>query len=144
MLLPDVILIGESDPRAGDLLEGIYRTTCDNTPPMQRMNFINAELTKIAVNTFVTTKISYANMLADICDRLPGADVDVVTNAVGLDSRIGRKYLKGALGYGGPCFPRDNVAFCHFARTVGAKADVAEATDRINRYQIDRLVSHRD
>ena len=142
MLLPDVILIGESDSRAGDLLEGLYRTMCDNTPPVQRMNLINAELTKIAINTFVTTKISYANMLADICDRLPGADVDVVTNAIGLDSRIGRKYLKGALGYGGPCFPRDNVALCHFARTLGAKADVAEATDRINRYQVERLVSH--
>jgi len=140
MLLPDAILIGESDVRAGDLLERIYRTSCDNTPPVQRMNFVNAELTKISVNTFVTTKISYANMLADICDRLPGADVDVVTNTVGLDSRIGRKYLKGALGYGGPCFPRDNVAFGYLARTLGARADVAEATDRINRYQVDRLI----
>jgi UDPglucose 6-dehydrogenase len=140
MLLPDVILIGESDSRAGDILEGLYKTSCDNTPAVQRMNLMNAELTKIAINTFVTTKISYANMLADICDRLPGADVNVVTNAVGLDSRIGRKYLKGALGYGGPCFPRDNVAFGHLARTLGAKADLAEATDRINRYQVDRLV----
>ena len=64
MLLPDAILIGESDPRAGDLLESIYRTSCENNPPVQRMNFVNAELTKISVNTFVTTKISYANMLA--------------------------------------------------------------------------------
>jgi UDPglucose 6-dehydrogenase len=141
MLFPDVILIGESDPRAGDIVENLYATSCDNTPPVQRMNLINAELTKISINTFVTTKISYANMLADICDRLPGADVNVVTNAVGLDSRIGRKYLKGALGYGGPCFPRDNVAFGHLARALGAKADLAEATDRINRYQVERLVS---
>jgi UDPglucose 6-dehydrogenase len=141
MLLPDMILIGESDPRAGDALEAIYRTSCDNNPPVQRMNFVNAELTKISVNTFVTTKISYANMLADICDRLPGADVDVVTNALGMDSRIGRKYLKGALGYGGPCFPRDNVAFSHLARSIGAKPDVAEATDQINLYQVDRLAS---
>ena len=71
--------------------------------------------------------------------RWPGADVDVVTNAVGLDSRIGRKYLKGALGYRGPCFPRDNIAFGYLARLLGAKADVAEATDRLNRHQIDRL-----
>jgi UDPglucose 6-dehydrogenase len=139
MLLPDTILIGESDPKAGDLLESIYRTSCENNPPVQRMNFVNAELTKISVNTFVTTKISYANMLAEICDRLPGADVDVVTDAVGMDSRIGRKYLKGALGYGGPCFPRDNVAFSYLARLVGAKADVAEATDQLNRHQIERL-----
>ena len=54
------------------MLESIYRTSCENNAAVQRMNFVNAELTKISVNTFVTTKISYANMLADICDRLPG------------------------------------------------------------------------
>jgi UDPglucose 6-dehydrogenase len=141
MLRPDFILIGESDQRAGDVLEAVYQEFCENQPPVRRMNFVNAELTKISVNTFVTTKISYANMLADICDRLPGADVDVVTGAIGADSRIGAKYLRGAVGYGGPCFPRDNVAFSALARHVGAKADIAEATDRINRFQVERLVS---
>lgn len=139
MLYPDSILIGESDAKAGDMLQTIYLAMCERKPPVQRMNFINAELTKISVNTYVTTKISYANMLADICDRLPGADVDVVTKALGADTRIGIKYLKGAMGYGGPCFPRDNVAFAALARKIGARADVAEATDRINNYQIDRL-----
>ena len=140
MLRPDMILIGESDKAAGDLLEGIYAKSCDNTPAIRRMNFVNAELTKISVNTFVTTKISYANMLADICDRLPGADVDVVTQAVGTDSRIGTKYLKGATGYGGPCFPRDNVAFAALARAIGARAELAEATDTVNRYQVERVL----
>jgi UDPglucose 6-dehydrogenase len=139
MLYPDSILIGESDAKAGDMLQTIYLQMCVNKPPVQRMNFINAELTKISVNTYVTTKISYANMLADICDRLPGADVDAVTKALGADTRIGAKYLKGAMGYGGPCFPRDNVAFAALARKIGARADVAEATDRINNYQVDRL-----
>jgi UDPglucose 6-dehydrogenase len=101
---------------------------------------VNAELTKIAVNTFVTTKISYANMLADICDRLPGADADVVTRAVGADSRIGVKYLKGAIGYGGPCFPRDNIAFSALARSLGARTELADATDAMNRYQIERVL----
>ena len=140
MLRPDMILIGESDRKAGDLLESIYSKSCDNTPTVRRMNFVNAELTKISVNTFVTTKISYANMLADICDRLPGADVDVVTQAVGTDSRIGAKYLKGAIGYGGPCFPRDNVAFAALARALGARAELAEATDVVNRYQVERVL----
>ena len=139
MLLPDMLLIGESDHRAGEMLEGIYRQVCENSPPTQRMNLINAEITKIAVNTFVTTKITYANMLSGICERLPGADVDVVTTAIGQDSRIGRKYLQGALGYGGPCFPRDNVAFAALARQIGARADLAEATDRLNAHQLDRL-----
>ena len=140
MLSPDMILIGESDARAGDMLQRIYERSCDSRPVMRRMNFVNAELTKIAVNTYVTTKISYANMLADICDRLPGADVDAVTQAVGSDSRVGAKYLRGAIGYGGPCFPRDNVAFASLARSLGARADLAEATDTMNRYQVERVL----
>ena len=141
MLRPDMILIGESDARAGQLLEDLYRVTCENHPPVRRMNLVNAEITKISVNTYVTTKISYANMLAEICERLPAADVDVVTSALGLDSRIGVRYLKGALGYGGPCFPRDNVAFGQLARSLGARADIAEATERLNRHQTGRLAA---
>jgi UDPglucose 6-dehydrogenase len=139
LLAPDFILIGESDERAGKLLADIYAQTCDNNPPVRRMNFVNAELCKISVNTFVTTKISYANMLAAMCDNLEGADVDVVTEAVGSDTRIGTKYLRGAIGYGGPCFPRDNKAFAAVGRRLGVRCDIAEATDRINDHQIDRL-----
>lgn len=139
MLFPDLVLVGESDRRAGDVLEAIYRSVCERNPPIQRMSIVNAEVTKIAVNTFVTTKITYANMLSGICERLEGADVDVVTGTLGLDSRIGRKYLQGATGYGGPCFPRDNVAFAVLANRVGARADLAESTDRLNRHQVERL-----
>ena len=141
MLNPDFLLIGESDSRAGQMVESVYEVVCENKPPSRRMNFVNAELSKISVNTFVTTKISYANMLADICDRLPGADVEIVTAAIGSDTRIGRKYLRGAVGYGGPCFPRDNVAFATLASALGANADIARATDTINRYQIERLAN---
>ncbi len=142
MLFPDMILVGESDKKAGDLLESIYLSVCENKPSVRRMNLINAEVVKISVNTFVTTKISYANMLSDICERLPGADVDVVTDAIGLDSRIGTKYLKAAVAFGGPCFPRDNVALGALARKIGARAEIAEATQSINAYQHQRLQSH--
>ncbi|MCC6719552.1 MAG: nucleotide sugar dehydrogenase [Acetobacteraceae bacterium] len=140
LLQPDMVLIGESDPRAGDLLAAAYRLTVPEGTPVQRMNWACAELTKIAVNTYVTTKISYANMIAEMCDRLPGADAEVVTQALGRDSRIGAKYLKSALGYGGPCFPRDNVALAALARALGTRADVAEATDAVNRRQVERVV----
>ncbi len=130
---PDFILIGESDPKAGELLEKWYRFFCEGKPPCRRMNFVNAELAKIAVNTFVTTKISFANMLAEICERLPGGDVDAVTGALGLDKRIGTRYLKGALGYGGPCFPRDNQALAYLARSLSCTSELPEATDRANR-----------
>jgi UDPglucose 6-dehydrogenase len=139
MSKPDMILIGESDARAGDLLENLYRTVCPNHPPVARMNFVNAELTKISVNTFVTTKISYANMLAEICEHVPGADAEVVSAAIGLDTRIGRKYLKGAFGYGGPCFPRDNKAFAKFAELHDVDATLARATDQVNQRQVTRL-----
>jgi len=138
-LNPDFLLVGESDERAGDALAQIYARVCDNDAPIARMNFVNAELAKISVNTFVTTKIAYANMLARICEQLPGADVDVVTDAIGLDTRIGRKYLRGAISYGGPCFPRDTVAFAALAHSLDAPAFVAEATDRLNRDGISRL-----
>ena len=139
MLKPDMILIGESDERSGAILERLYSNICESRPEIQRMNFVNAELTKLSVNTFVTTKISYANMLAQVCETFPGADADVVTTALGCDSRIGPKYMKGALGYGGPCFPRDNAAFSAMARANGVPALLAEATDQVNRGQIPRL-----
>ena len=140
-LNPDFVLIGESDPRSGAQLEALYRTVCENAPRAARMNFVNAELAKLSVNTFVTTKISFANMLARICERLPGAEVDTVTAALGLDSRIGARYLKGAISYGGPCFPRDNHALVALAREIGAPADLAEATDRFNRSQVQWLAN---
>ena len=139
MLEPDMVLVGASDDRAGEVAERLYRGMVDNDPPFRRMSLVNAELTKIAVNTYVTMKISYANALADICERLPDADVNVVTDALGLDTRIGRKYLRGAIAYGGPCFPRDNKAFATLTRDLGAEPLLAEATDAVNVAQTDRL-----
>jgi UDPglucose 6-dehydrogenase len=138
-LNPDFLLIGESDPRTGALLESFYRQVCENKPAVARMNFVNAEVTKIAVNTYITTKISFANMMARICEQLPGADVDVVTSALGLDRRIGGKYLKGAISYGGPCFPRDNLALAALADQLGAPAEMARITHKFNQSQISWL-----
>lgn len=139
MLHPDMVLIGQADARSGDVLQRLYEGVCENDPPVRRMSLVNAELTKIAVNTFVTMKISFANTLADLCERLPGADVADVTDALGLDTRIGGKYLRGAIAYGGPCFPRDNNAFGALARGIGTQAPLAEATDSVNRSQTRRL-----
>jgi UDPglucose 6-dehydrogenase len=144
---PDFLLIGESDAQSGEMLTEIYRRTCKNNPFTARMNFINAEITKLAVNTYVTTKISYANMIARLCEKLPEADANVVTDALGLDTRIGPRYLKGAVSYGGPCFPRDNRALAALAARVGASSGLAEATELFNRAQIKWLAemvkSHR-
>lgn len=130
---PDLILIGESDEAAGDNLQEISSRLLTSKRPLARMNLVNAELAKLSVNSFVTMKITFANLLARMCEQLPGGDVDVVTSALGLDSRIGPKYLKGGLGYGGPCFPRDNDAMLCLARHLGVSFPLAEATDQANR-----------
>lgn len=139
-LQPDYLLIGQSDSRAGKELEILYRTICQTNPPVMRMNFVNAELVKLANNAFVSTKITFANMLSHICERLPNAHVDTVTSTLGLDSRIGVKFLKGGLGYGGPCLDRDNVALAAMAQGIGVDALLAKATDQANWQEVTKLV----
>lgn len=139
-LNPDFTLLGELDQKSGDQVEEIYRRVMLNGAPCKRMSLENAELTKISVNTYVTTKITFANMLAELCEKLPGGDIDVVTDALGTDTRIGRKYLTGAIGYGGPCFPRDNVALSYIARLLDSKTELAETTDRYNRGMASKIM----
>ncbi|MDA4113589.1 MAG: nucleotide sugar dehydrogenase [Thaumarchaeota archaeon] len=140
MLEPDLVLIGESDAKAGELLSRIQDTICTNSPPIERMEFVNAELAKISLNSFVTMKMSFANTLAEISEKMPGGDVDKITKAIGRDKRVGPAYLRGATGYGGPCFPRDNIAFAHQASKIGAQALLAEATHKVNLSQVQRIV----
>jgi UDPglucose 6-dehydrogenase len=134
-LNPDMILIGEMSKRDGDMLQGIYELACDSKPAFARMSPVNAEITKITLNCYITTKITFANSLSAICEKINGADSHVISRALGFDSRIGSKYLKPGLGFGGPCFPRDNVAFAAFARLTGNKAKLAEMVDEVNREQ---------
>lgn len=139
-LNPDLVLIGESDKAAGDRLVGIYDKVLENKPPIARMTIISAEITKISLNSYVTMKISFANTLANLCEAIPGADIDDITGALGADRRISPYYLKGGLSFGGPCFPRDNRAFVAFAGKYGLEAGLAKTTDAVNRFQIDHLV----
>jgi len=139
-LNPDVILIGESDPKSGEILSSVYATVCENNPPVVRTTIHNAELAKISLNAFITMKISFANTLAELCEHIPGGDVEAVSRLLGFDSRIGRKYLSGALAYGGPCFPRDNKAFAYFASSIGCDARLAGITHAENEHQNARVV----
>lgn len=140
-LNPDLLLIGECDSHGGQQLAEFYHERLRIDAPLARMAPVNAELAKIALNTFVTAKITFANLLAEICERLPGGDVDAVTHALGLDQRIGSKYLKGALGYGGPCFPRDNSAFARLLDEMGVSAELPRTIDRMNRGQPARITA---
>lgn len=138
MLNPDMVLIGESDEKAGSTLAKLMRTLSE--APIKRMSIVDAEVSKISVNAYITMKISYANTLAEICEKIPGADARVVAQAVGADTRIGSKYLLPATAYGGPCFPRDTKAFAAFARALSTSAPLAVASDEINDRQTERLV----
>ena len=142
-IMCDNVLIGEADKYAGDLIQSIYEKMVESKPIYNRMSRTESELTKLAVNCFLTTKISYANMVGDIANRL-GCSPDVVLNAVGTDSRIGNKYLKPGFGFGGPCFPRDNRALAKCAEKLGIDAVISKATDEMNQkhleYQIEDFI----
>lgn len=133
-LNPDMVLIGEDCKEVGDILVEIYKRTCQNSPYIARMSAESAELCKIALNCFITTKISYANMVGDIADQIENANKQDVLRAIGHDSRVGTKYLKPGYGYGGPCFPRDNRAFITAAKKVGIEPYIPRATDNYNNY----------
>jgi UDPglucose 6-dehydrogenase len=132
LLEPDLVLIGESDAACGAALEELYKKYNRNSPRIARMSIISAELTKISVNSYITMKISFTNQLRMIADQFPKADIHAILDAIGSDSRIGKKYLRAGLSYGGPCFPRDNRLLAYTARQAGLEAPLAEASDRVN------------
>jgi UDPglucose 6-dehydrogenase len=115
---PDYLLIGEADPRAGDIVLAIHKSIVKINAPVARMTTVEAEIAKVASNTHETMRVSFANMLLTVCSEVPGANVDRITDA--LAHRMGRRFFKGAVPYGGPCWPRDNQAFSAFIDLVGA------------------------
>jgi len=138
-LHPDMLLIGASDNRSRDAVSALYSSTVENDPHYALMDLTNAEITKLTLNCYVTMKISFANELAAVCESIPGGDVDVVTLAVGADSRVGRRYLKGGLGFGGPCFPRDNLAFQRCAEDADAQVHLSPRVVNVNGEVVNRL-----
>jgi nucleotide sugar dehydrogenase len=136
-LRPDMILIGEHDETVGDRIVNHYSNLCENTPRYSRMNRTEAEITKIALNCFLTTKIAYANMVGDVAINA-GCDPDKILSAIGSDSRIGNKYLRYGFGFGGPCFPRDNRSFAYFARNVKVEPYISIATDQSNNHHLQQ------
>ena len=138
-LNPDFYLLGQFDEKSGDMLEVVHHRVSESRAPVKRMSLENAELAKIAVNSFVTMKISFANLMAELCEKLPGGDVDVVSDALGMDRRIGRKYLTGGLGFGGPCFPRDNMALEFMGRMFGLDTRLLRANHEYNRGLATRI-----
>ncbi|MBI5240934.1 MAG: hypothetical protein HY926_10720 [Elusimicrobia bacterium] len=126
-LAPEFVLFGCSDQSAADAAERFYRTI--HGAPFYRTTMENAELIKVVYNTFISTKIAFANTVMELCHRLPGTDVDAVLGALrlGRDRIVSGKYLGGGMGDGGGCHPRDNIALSHLSRRLGASFDWFEA-----------------
>ena len=151
---PDRIVVGVEEESAAAQLREIYRPIIERSfhcpvhegscPPALEPDFLvttinSAELIKHASNSFLALKISYANVIADLCEKL-GADVKEVTHAMGLDPRIGGQFLNAGLGFGGFCFPKDVQAFIHLAASVGVDFEMLKATERVNKQRIDRFL----
>lgn len=122
-LRPEFALVGARDPGVSEQVAAFYRTLHDR--PVHQTNLENAELIKVAYNTYISTKIAFANTLMELCHKLPGCDVDVVSDALALatDRLLSPRYLRGGMGDGGGCHPRDNIALSWLARGVGLSYD---------------------
>jgi UDPglucose 6-dehydrogenase len=138
-LRPDLAVIGQSRPEAGERIEAIQHQLCENQPAISRTSIINAEIAKVCLNAYITLKISCANSIANLCEGIPGADVDAITKAIGADRRISPHYFQGGLSFGGTCFPRDVHAYITLAEKHGIQAELVKAADRVNKLQNQRL-----
>jgi len=150
---PDRIVVGVEDPESAAKLREIYRPILERkfhcpihagkcptgaAGELLVTTISSAELIKHASNSFLALKISYANVIADLCERI-GADVEEVTHAMGVDPRIGTQFLKAGLGFGGFCFPKDIQAFIHLSASVGVDFDMLKAAERVNKQRIERF-----
>ena len=138
----DMVLVGGNGHHVPDI-EEIYKKIQVNEPSIHFMSTRAAELTKIAVNCYLTTKISYANQVGQVMIKDGMEDeVDTVLKAIGSDTRVGTKYLGFGFGFGGPCFPRDNRAFSAYAQQVGVQNSIGETTDNFNDEHTEFLVDY--
>lgn len=136
---PDFILIGESSEKAGLIVEQIHHIITENNPHIKRMSLASAEIAKVSLNAYLTMKISFANNLANISEKVPGANIDDITSSLGLDKRISPYYLKGGMSFGGTCFPRDTYAFNKLSRDKEISTELFDAVTKINDYQDQHL-----
>ena len=145
MQYPDMQLLGTNSHKHAEQVEILLQSISNVEVPIRRMSLIEAELVKISVNNFVTMKIAFANMLGEVAANLGNLDIDVITDAIGLDSRIGAKYLKAGTPFGGPCFPRDTKALSALLYSNGIKNALPRTVDQANsehrEYLRDLIVS---
>jgi len=137
---PDRVVIGVESDRAAAMLKELYRPLNLIETPILVTDLESAEITKYAANAFLATKISFINEVAELCEKT-GADVHAVAKGMGLDGRIGRKFLHAGPGYGGSCFPKDTLAMIRMSQDVGAPSQIVEAVVEVNARQKARMIT---
>jgi UDPglucose 6-dehydrogenase len=128
---PDVLIVGESDARYGDIAKGIYKKILSPQTPVITMSLLEAEITKISLNAYITMKLSFANFIGNITDKA-GCRHSKITKALGYDRRISPYYIKSGTAFGGTCFPRDTWAFIKYSEKIGLNAEHIKAAKLIN------------
>jgi len=136
---PDRVVLGVESERAEALLRELYRPLNLIEAPILVTDLESAEITKYAANAFLATKISFINEVAQLCEKT-GADVHAVARGMGLDARIGKKFLHAGPGYGGSCFPKDTQAMIRMAHDAGTSSRIVEAVVAVNSAQKSRMV----
>ena len=136
---PDRVVIGAESERAIELMKDIYNALYLIETPFVITTIETAEMIKYASNAFLATKISFINEIANLCERV-GADVHDVARAMGLDGRIGRKFLHPGPGFGGSCFPKDTQALVHLARGHNCEMEIVQSTITVNERQQKRMI----
>jgi UDPglucose 6-dehydrogenase len=131
---PDLIIMGESNKKYGEIAEKVYSKILKNNPPIVRMSLVEAEITKVSLNAYITMKISFANFIGNIAEKF-NANPNNITKALGYDKRISPHYIKSGLSFGGTCFPRDTWAFIQMSENVGLDAIHIKSTQVINENQ---------
>lgn len=132
MLEPEMIVVGERESGTWPAIEAFHKGYLRNNPRVFRMNIANAGMVKIATNVLAATKICYSNILAGLCERVPGADVDVVTQAIAGSSIAGAKIFSGGTPYGGPCYPKDIRSFAAFLDRMDLPPTLFNAVEAMN------------
>ncbi|MCX5560047.1 UDP-glucose/GDP-mannose dehydrogenase family protein [Streptomyces sp. NBC_00038] len=138
-LRPDRLVLGVRSERAETILRQVYAQVLDAGTPLVTADFPTAELVKTAANAFLATKISFINAMAEVCEAA-GGDVGVLAEAIGYDDRIGRKFLRAGVGFGGGCLPKDIRAFAHRADELGVSLAFLREVDAINMRRRDKVV----
>ena len=137
-LNPDMVLIGTHSQELGEILREIYSKIVKTNPKYCIISPLEAEITKISINGFITTKLSFANMISDVCDTI-GANKQKVLDSIGSDSRIGNKYFRPGYSFGGPCFPRDTRALALFVDQNNINNELLLSTTKYNKLHSDFL-----